>query len=431
MLLMMHTLLGVMVVAVAGLIMGSGAWPFKLMRKFQFEHWWFIGMMFGLIIMPWALMLRGCPGALEGLRAVPASAIIKANLFACGWGIANVLCGLCFVRIGMALTGAILSGLGVSVGAIVPMVFKGSGLFKGAADLNSPAGLTVLVAVAVMLLGVMLASLAGFGRDRELKKLQATSGGFMGGLIMAAVAGLLSTGIAFSYVYSQDPIAANLSMIRPASTITVAIEENEELSGQREVRTDGTIDLPGVGPVSVAGLNARLASERIQEQLAASGIMNSSTVRIDTGSIVVTFAVFAVSLLSGAMVNIGYAAYLLTRNKSWHVFTHDLEGNRPGRGDRSQHQPGHHVDGQGHALARDAGSLGRLGHTAGHADDGQPGGRVHQRRVARSRRQAAPPDVPGHRHPHRAASIMAYSTRCLSTGPSNHRVVAGEIRCDE
>ncbi len=321
MLLMMHTLLGVMVVAVAGLIMGSGAWPFKLMRKFQFEHWWFIGMLVGLIIMPWAIMLMGCPDALEGLRAVPASAILKANLFACGWGIANVLCGLCFVRIGMALTGAILSGLGVSVGAIVPMVFKGSGLFKGAADLGSPAGLTVLVAVAVMLLGVMLASLAGFGRDRELKKLQATSGGFMGGLIMAAVAGLLSTGIAFSYVYSQDPIAANLSMIRPARTITVTIEENEELSGQREVRTDGTIDLPGVGPVSVAGLNARLASERIQEQLTASGVMKSSTVRIDTGSIVVTFAVFAVSLLSGAMVNIGYAAYLLTRNKSWHVFT--------------------------------------------------------------------------------------------------------------
>ena len=48
------------------------------------------------------------------------------------WGIANVLCGLCFVRIGVALTGAILTGLGASVAVAVPLVFKGSGLFKDA-----------------------------------------------------------------------------------------------------------------------------------------------------------------------------------------------------------------------------------------------------------------------------------------------------------
>ena len=41
----MTTILGVLVVASGGLIMGSGAWPFKLMRKYQFEHWWFVGML--------------------------------------------------------------------------------------------------------------------------------------------------------------------------------------------------------------------------------------------------------------------------------------------------------------------------------------------------------------------------------------------------
>jgi hypothetical protein len=316
----METLFGVLVVGVAGLIMGSGAWPFKLMRKFQFEHWWFIGMLVGLIILPWTVTLLGCPNVIEGLRAVPASALIKANLFALGWGIANVLCGLCFVRIGMALTGAILSGLGVSVGAIVPMIFKGSGLFKDAADLNSPAGLAVLGGVGVMLIGVFLASLAGFGRDREMKKQQATSGGFLGGLIMTVIAGVLSTGTAFAFVYSQDPIIANLSRVEPASFVTVTVEGNKAISGRREVLPDGTIDLPGVGPVAVGGMNALHASEAIQGKLAASGGTNSSEVRIDTGSIAVTFAVFAISLLAGAVINIGYAAYLLTRNKSWNVF---------------------------------------------------------------------------------------------------------------
>jgi hypothetical protein len=317
---MMETLFGVLVVGLAGLIMGSGAWPFKLMRKFQFEHWWFISMLVGLIIMPWTITLLGCPNAIEGLRAVPVGALVKANLFAAGWGVANVLCGLCFVRIGMALTGAILSGLGVSVGAIVPMVFKGSGLFKDAAGLGSPAGLAVLCGVAVMLIGVVLASLAGFGRDRELKKLQATAGGFLGGLIMTLIAGVLSTGTAFAFVYSQDPIVANLTVLRPASAVTVTVEGDKQVSGRHEVRPDGTIDMPRIGPVAVGGLNALHASERIQETLSANLATNRPEVRIDTSSLAVTFAVFAVSLFSGALVNIGYAAYLLTRNKSWNVF---------------------------------------------------------------------------------------------------------------
>ena len=200
---------GVLVVAAGGLLMGSGAWPFKLMKKYQFEHWWFVGMFVGLVAMPWAITLLGCPHALQSLSNVPLNAILLGNLFSIGWGIANVLCGFCYVRIGVALTGAILAGLGVSVGAITPMIFKGSGRFQDAADVTSPAGLTVCLAVALMLVGVVVASLAGFGRDRELKKVSTTSGGFLSGLIMTVIAGILSSFMAFVFVYSQYPIVAN------------------------------------------------------------------------------------------------------------------------------------------------------------------------------------------------------------------------------
>ena len=43
----METVLGISLVIVGGLIMGAGAWPMKLMRTFQFEHWWFLAMLFG------------------------------------------------------------------------------------------------------------------------------------------------------------------------------------------------------------------------------------------------------------------------------------------------------------------------------------------------------------------------------------------------
>jgi hypothetical protein len=311
---------GLLVVALGGLIMGSGVWPFKLMRQYRFEHWWFIGMLVGLVIMPWGITLLGCPNALQSLSRVPLSAILLGNLFAVGWGIANVLCGLCYVRIGVALTGAILAGLGVSVGAITPMIFKGSGLFRSAADLNSPAGLTVCAAVALMLVGVLIASLAGFGRDRELKKQQESlSGGFLTGLLMTVAAGILSSFMAFAFVYSQDPIVSNLSIIQPSTSITVSIDGRDDLSGSHAVSEKGILALPGMDPLPVAGISARQVADRIEQQLSTAPAPGKGSVLVQTGQIPPTFGVFAVGLMGGALVNLAYAAHLLRKNKSWGV----------------------------------------------------------------------------------------------------------------
>jgi hypothetical protein len=157
------------------------------------------------------------------------------------------------------LTNGILTGLGASVGVTLPMIFKGSGVFKQAPGVGSPAGMLVLAAVAVIIAGVVWASLAGFGRERVLKKLGRKPGGrlensgsFLTGLVMVIVAGVLSSGITFSFVYSQGPI--------------------------------------------VAAMKARGAS-----------------------TFAANYSVWAVGLLSGALLNILYPAYLMTRNKTWDV----------------------------------------------------------------------------------------------------------------
>jgi L-rhamnose-H+ transport protein len=263
----MGTLGGAFVVVLAGLIQGSGAWPMKLMRKFKFEHWWFISMLVGLVLAPWAITLIFCPNAWEAYRSIDSPTLIKANAWALSWGVANILCGLCFVRIGIALTGGILTGLGVSVGVTLPMIVKGSGLFSEAPNLNSSAGKMVLIGVSIMLLGVIVAAIAGFGRDRILARNssskigQATdenletagrSGSFLGGLIMVIVAGVLSAGISFAFVYSQGPI--------------------------------------------VSAMKARGA-----------------------GEIPANFAVWAIGLLGGALINVTYPAYLMTKHSSWNV----------------------------------------------------------------------------------------------------------------
>lgn len=318
----MATIAGVLVVTLAGLTMGTGVWPMKLIRKFEFEHWWFLAMFTGLILVPWTITLVAFPHALVAYRDVPLRYLITSNAFAMCWGVANVLCGLCFVRIGVALTNAILTGLGASVAVIVPMLFKGSGLFQDAPSLLSPAGLTVLSGIGIMLIGVVLASLAGFGRDRELQKLQKTSGSFLGGLIMTIIAGITSAGLALAFVYSQDPIISRVTTVEPGATIKVTVVGDKER--EVAVESNGTIVLHKAGeplvPIAVAGLSAKAAAGKIADALGLSQQPEANAlVRVESPNVLAVFTVWAAGLLGGAVINLAYPIYWMTKRRSWGV----------------------------------------------------------------------------------------------------------------
>ena len=104
-----------------------------------------------------------------------------------------------------------------------------------------------------MLIGVILASLAGFGRDRELKKLQQTSGSFLVGLIMVIVAGVTSAGIMLAFVYGQGPIQARMCILEAGRTVKLHVADKQALTKEYLVALDGTIALEGVGESPVAG----------------------------------------------------------------------------------------------------------------------------------------------------------------------------------
>ena len=117
---------------------------------------------------------------------------------------------LCFIRIGVSLTYGILCSLGAAVGVVVPMIFKASGVFQNSPALSSSPGLIILAGVVILVAGVALAAWAGVGRERLLRKASpdapSRSGGFVVGLMMVIVAGVLSAGWGFAFAYSQAPI---------------------------------------------------------------------------------------------------------------------------------------------------------------------------------------------------------------------------------
>ncbi len=246
-----------MVVTASGLAMGTSAWPLKLMRCLQYEHFGFVSMFFSLLILPWIITLWSCPQVWAAYASVPAWTLIKGNLFSLSWGIAQVLALLCFVRIGVSLTYGILCSIGAAVGVTVPMLFKASGAFAQAPDLLSKAGLCVMLGAVVMIVGVCFASLAGFGREKSQNSPAATTpiaakGNFAVGLIMVIVSGVLSAGWGFAFSYSQGPI--------------------------------------------IAAVKARGASDFFAN-----------------------VSVWPIILLGAALVNILYPACLMTRNRSWNV----------------------------------------------------------------------------------------------------------------
>jgi L-rhamnose-H+ transport protein len=211
-----HTeLLGLLIVILSGLIMGTSPWPLKLMRHYRYEHFGLVSMFFALVVLPWAITLALCPNFWEAVRAVPPRVLIQANGFTLAWGVAQVLAMICFVRIGVSLTYGILCAVGAGVGVVTPMILKGSGKFADAPDVFSRAGLIVLAGLAVLLVGVLLAALAGFGRDKALQQSNGTAGesarqtgSFAMGLVMVITAGVLSTGWGLVVAYCQHPILA-------------------------------------------------------------------------------------------------------------------------------------------------------------------------------------------------------------------------------
>lgn len=227
----------------------------KVIKRLQFEHYWFLGML-PLIVLPWLVVVTSVPDPWTAVQDVGWRPLLIANMLAVGWGIANVLGGLCVLRIGLALTGAILTGLGVTVAVTIPMVLKGTGLFRNSPDLLSVPGMVVMAGVAVMLGGVVLSAIAGFGRERIQKTIglpqESSFGGFLGGLIMAVLAGVLSAGPTLAFVYGNGPIVA-------------AMQSH------------------GAGEVAAS------------------------------------LSVWAIGLLGGALVNILYPAWLMTKRRSWGV----------------------------------------------------------------------------------------------------------------
>ena len=99
-----------------------------------------LGTLIGTIVVPWTVILWGCPNAFRCLGNVPdGRSGPKQPVRHCLGHFHRVSC-FCYLRIGIGLTIALLVGLAIPVGTLTTLVFKGSGLFQNAPALGSMPG---------------------------------------------------------------------------------------------------------------------------------------------------------------------------------------------------------------------------------------------------------------------------------------------------
>lgn len=254
----MEILTGLLLVMLSGLGTGAIAWPMKKIRDLHFEPYFLVFMFSAILLYPWVVTLLYVPDLAGVIRQVGVRPLLLSNLLSIGWGIANVLYMISILRIGAALSGAILSSLGMSVGTMLPMVLKGSGLFNKAPDLMSKAGLFTMLGLVVVITGLLVVIAAGFGREKALHRdagaaVPRSSGSFIKGLMLIVPAGILSCGLSLAFVYSQGGII-------------------EAVKGQ------------------------------------------------GGGEVTANFTVWALGAFGGALVNILYPAYIMTKKKTWNRF---------------------------------------------------------------------------------------------------------------
>lgn len=229
-------LFGFFLALIAGLIGGFAPAPLKGIKRLQYEHWGLIVGLFGYLVFPWAFLFYICPDTCAAIAELPLKPLLIGNALSLAWGVANILYLICMVKIGFSLAQGILVGIAIPTGVLIPMILKGSGNFANAPDIFSLTGLFIVISVLIMLTAVVLLSKAGFGREeaQNAKSASANSSpnassdtadgenctlrtahnseespspsGFTTYLIMSVLAGLLSVGISFSFVYTEKLI---------------------------------------------------------------------------------------------------------------------------------------------------------------------------------------------------------------------------------
>ena len=203
----MNPFLGVIFHWLGGLASGSFYVPYRGVKKGSWETYWLVGGFFSWIICPWVFALTMTNDVFGVLRQQTASTLWWTYFFGAMWGFGGLTFGLTMRYLGMSLGMGVALGYCAAFGTLVPPIFKQfmPGLPVGASIqeiASSTPGQVTLAGVGVCLLGIAIAALAGFTKEKEMpveqKKKAIAEFNFKKGIMVATFSGIMSACFSFA-----------------------------------------------------------------------------------------------------------------------------------------------------------------------------------------------------------------------------------------
>jgi L-rhamnose-H+ transport protein len=206
----MNPFLGVFYHWLGGLASGSFYVPYKGVKKWSWEVYWLVGGFFSWIICPWVLASLLTNDVVGVLRQQSMTTLWWTYFFGAMWGFGGLTFGLTMRYLGMSLGMGVALGYCAAFGTLVPPMFpaffpKGAVVETIRQIAATTPGQVTLAGVAVCLLGIGIAALAGLTKEKEMpeeeKKKAIAEFSFTKGILVATFSGIMSACFAFAITW--------------------------------------------------------------------------------------------------------------------------------------------------------------------------------------------------------------------------------------
>jgi L-rhamnose-H+ transport protein len=203
-----HFWLGMAVILSSGAMNAGFSLPMKSSRSWKWENLWLVFSTVGVLILPWTLAWALVPGLPHVYAAAGARTLLLPLLFGLLWGFAQVTFGLSLRIVGVALTFAVVAGLGSLSGSLIPLlVFHREELFR-------PRGLLLFLSIPFLMVGLIFFGRAGRTREKEQATRNAGSSppasSFATGMALCIFTGIFASSWNLGFAFGGEVIRAAL-----------------------------------------------------------------------------------------------------------------------------------------------------------------------------------------------------------------------------
>lgn len=193
----MNEITGALICTLGGLAGAVFALPFRGVKNWRYESYWFVYALAGLIVLPIALAVSVSPNLWTVLTAASGTTLLRCFGFGVLWGLGGLTWGLMIRYLGIGLGLAIGCGLCSATGTLIPPLVTGH-----AGDLvRDTSAVVTLTGVLFSLVGIVFVGWAGKLKEDELpleaKKKAVAEFNFKKGIVVAVFSGIASGGMNF------------------------------------------------------------------------------------------------------------------------------------------------------------------------------------------------------------------------------------------